>query len=489
VKLLEKAPKKAHGTTISWKRDLDVFSGETEYDFKTVAGRLQELAFLNPGLHLKLMDTRAKPRTSEFHYAGGIKEYVADVLGKKAVLTPVLSFRLGNTEIAMSWTMSDGEDIRCYANNTFNRDGGTHLTGFKNGLTRVITAYAKDHNMVKDLGDEGITGSDIRDGIVAVVNVRIPDISFSSQTKDKLVSPRAKTLVEDLITDQVASYMVANPGIAKKIADKAVTFAKAREAARRARELVKRKDFLDPMTLPGKLSDCRSKDPRISELFVVEGASAAGSAKGGRDSSYQAILPLRGKVLNAERATAEDILENGELGTLIGVLGCGIEQTGGFKYESLRYHKILLMSDADVDGAHIRTLLLTFIYRCMPRLIYNGHVYIAQPPLYGGRHGLRGDSMYFTGDTELNAYRDALPETGKESRATLHVQRYKGLGEMNAADLWATTMDPEHRNVSQVTVDDATAAERYFTLLMGDNVPGRRDWIEDNAQYATRLDT
>lgn len=634
----ETGKSKRHGTTITWKRDLTVFSGTVEYDYKTVAERLQELAFLNPGLKLTLIDSRKeKVRTTEYHYVGGIKEYVVDVLGKKTVLTPVLAFRLGNTEIAMAWTIVDGEEIRCYANNTFNRDGGTHLTGFKNGLTRVVTTYAKEHNMLKDLGDEGITGNDIRDGIVAVVNVRIPDVSFSSQTKDKLVSPRAKTLVEDLIMDQVAAYMEANPGVAKKIAEKAVTSAKAREAARRARESVKRKDFLDPMSLPGKLSDCRSKDPKRSELFIVEGASAAGcldgdtmimleggvpnaigvmayghklgikhtvysydsntgqvvptrvvnvwctkhaevvevwltngtvvkatadhrflrkdgtycpaidlqlneelvptcgmklgvqapcprvarilrqgemqpvydievegphhnfalyagvfvhnSAKGGRDSEFQAILPLRGKVLNAERASAEDILDNGELGTLIGVLGCGIEQTGGFNYEKLRYHKILLMTDSDVDGAHIRTLLLTFIYRCMPRLIYNGNIYIAQPPLYGARHSLRGEALYFLGDAELNAYRASLPEEGAVSKKTLKIQRYKGLGEMNAEDLAVTTMDPTNRQILQVTVDDAAAAERYFDLLMGDNVSSRRDWIEDHAQYAGRIDT
>ncbi len=484
------AASKNHGTTVTWKRDLTVFTGVVEYDAKLVAGRLQELAFLNPGLQLHLVDHRKeKPKQTDFHYAGGIKEYVVDVLGKKTVLTPVVAFRLGNTEIAMAWTTSDGEDIRCYANNTYNRDGGTHLTGFKNGLTRVITAYAKDHNMLKDLGEDGITGNDIRDGIVAVVNVRIPDISFSSQTKDKLVSPRAKTLVEDLLNDQVTAYMEANPGVAKKIADKAVTSAKAREAARRAREAVKRKDFLDPMSLPGKLSDCRSKDPRTSELFIVEGASAAGSAKGGRDSSFQAILPLRGKVLNAERASTESILENGELGTLISVLGCGIEQTGGFKYENLRYHKILIMTDSDVDGAHIRTLLLTFLYRCMPRLIHNGNIFIAQPPLYSGRHSLRGDVAYFLGDAELQAYRDSLPDEGKESKQTLRLQRYKGLGEMNAADLAVTTMDPANRKILQVTVDDASAAEKYFDLLMGDDVANRRDWIEDNAQYASRIDT
>ena len=300
------------------------------------------------------------------------------MVGKKKNLIPILAFKsqLG-AEVAFTWTDRDGEDVRCYANNTFNSDGGTHQQGFRTGLTRLIAGYAKEHGLTKGLSDEGITGQDVRDGLLAVVSVKIRDPRFSSQTKDKLVTPGAKALVEDIFSDQVQHYFEQNPGIAKKIAERAVISAKAREAARAARENVKRKEYMDPMSLPGKLSDCQSKDPALCELFLVEGDSAAGSSKGARDRKYQAILPLRGKVLNVESKNAEHILENKELGTIITALGCGIEQTGGFDVDKLRYHKIIVMADADVDGSHIRTLLLTFFYRCAPRLLYYGHVYYA----------------------------------------------------------------------------------------------------------------
>jgi DNA gyrase subunit B len=407
-------------------------------------------------------------------------------VGKKHALTPVLYFSDNkNLDMAFVWTDANDEDVRCYTNNTFNRDGGTHATGFKNGLTRVITDYAKEHNMLKDLPEDGLTGSDIRDGIVAIINLRLGQVAFSSQTKDKLVTPRGRTIVEEMFAERVHYYLKDNPGIAKKITEKAVISAKARDAARKARDAVKRKEWLDPSYLPGKLADCQSKDPEKCELFIVEGDSAGGSAKGARDRKFQAILPLRGKVLNVERSDAENILENKELGTLITALGCGIEQVKGFTLGKLRYHKVILMTDADIDGAHIRTLLLTFIYRCMPKLIFFGHVYIAQPPLFGVRMGGVKNDYYFSDEQKLNEFRGSLTPLQKER---MRVTRYKGLGEMNPEDLWATTLDPSARVLKQVTVSDAIQAEQYFGLLMGDDVDSRRSWIEDNALSVENLD-
>jgi DNA gyrase subunit B len=474
------------GTTVRWKRDLQIFKGVIEYDRKTVAERLRELAFLNPGLKIVLTDTRKKLWTEEYLYVGGIKDYLVETVGKKKALIPVMYFTNTTTcEMAFCWTDSGDEDVRCYANNTFNRDGGKHAEGFKAGLTRLVSTYAKEHNLLKDLGEEGLTGHDIREGIVAIVNVRIPDPSYSSQTKDKLVTARVRQLVEDLFSDQVAAFFQNNPGLAKKVAEKAVINAKAREAARKAREQVQRKEWMDPLSLPGKLSDCQSKNAAESELFIVEGDSAGGSAKGGRDRRYQAILPLRGKVLNVERSDAEGILENKEIGTLITALGCGIEQSNNFNISKLRYHKIVIMTDADVDGAHIRTLLLTFFYRCMPQVIYSGHLYIAQPPLYGVTIPGRKTREYFTTDGAFDAFKASLSQ---EHRKSMRVTRYKGLGEMNAEDLWSTTLNPVHRSLLRVEITDAVQAEQYFDLLMGDDVERRRDWIGDNSTYITNLD-
>jgi DNA gyrase subunit B len=474
------------GTTITFIRDLDIFTGVTDYDATRIVRRLEELAFLNAGLTIWFSDTRDEetvPLEMEINYKGGLGEYLAHHIDRKRAVTPVITFKegTGGAEIAMAWTDHEGEDILCYANNTFNREGGTHLIGFKNALTRLIGGFAKAHGMLKGLGDEGITGADIREGLVAIVSVKMTDLSFSSQTKDKLVTPYARELVEDLFEDQVASWFEKNPAAAKKIAERAVLAAKGREAARRARDQVKRKDVLDGFTLPGKLADCQSKDAAACELFLVEGDSAGGSSKMARDRRYQAILPLRGKVLNVERASLESILDNQELGSIIAALGCGIEQTGTFNKEGLRYHKIILMADADVDGAHIRTLLLTFLYRSMPRLIYDGHVYIAMPPLYGARIKSAKNEWYFTDDEALQAFVDTLTDTQRE---LLKLTRYKGLGEMNADALAATTMDPEQRMLKQVTIDDAVAAEQMFEMLMGDDVPQRREFIEVHALSA-----
>ncbi len=480
--VMDLGPTAARGTAVRWKWDPEVFSGTTEYDAKRVAARLEELAFLNPGLKLLLQDTRRGVGTPRaFVFSNGLAEFVEVLIQKRKPVTRVFAFRAPDAEVAFAWTDSE-EETRCYANNTLNRDGGTHLTGYRSAMTKIIGDYIKTHSLDKGI-DKGVEGADIREGLIGVVSVRIPDPSFSSQTKDKLVTPRARDLVAGLLEDQFAHFLDENPGTAKKIAERAVLNARAREAARRAKEEVKRKDFMDPLSLPGKLADCTSKKAWETELFIVEGDSAGGSAKGGRDRRFQAILPLRGKVLNVERAGIDAILENKEIGTLITALGCGLENTRNFDAEKLRYHKIILMTDADVDGAHIRTLLLTFFYRCLPRLIYGGHVYVARPPLYGIRYG--GKQRYAQTDAELQNVLAALPPGG---RKTAKVTRYKGLGEMNAEALWETTLDPASRTLNPVTIDDAVAAERLFYDLMGDDVEVRRGWIAANALDA-RLDT
>lgn len=476
-----------HGTMIAWQRDLQIFKGVVEYDRKQVALRLQELAFLNPGLEIVFTDSRgAKVVEERYHYKGGIKDYLVEVVGRKKTMLPVMFFSDTSTcSMAFCWTDNHEEDIRCYANNTYNRDGGTHLTGFKDGLTRIVTTYAKEHNLLHGVPEDGLIGADIREGIVAIVNLRVSNLSFSSQTKDKLVTPEAKTIVTALFADQVAWWFKENPGAARKVAERAVINARAREAARRAREGVQRKEWLDPSSLPGKLADCQSKNAEECEIFIVEGDSAGGSAKGGRDRKTQAILPLRGKVLNVENESAEKILENKEIGTLITALGCGIVQTKSFDLSKLRYHKVVLLTDADVDGAHIRTLLLTFFYRCMPQLIFRGHLYIALPPLYGVHVPYRKKVEFLLDKEQLESFQRTLtPEQLKGSRVT----RYKGLGEMNADDLGMTTMNPAFRTMKQVTIEDAVAAEQYFNLFMGESVENRREWIENNATYANDLD-
>ena len=474
----------ATGTTVRWARDLTIFSGVIEYDADIIVTRLQELAFLNPGLTITFCDARGKKeKVLVFKYEGGIKEYVEDLVEKKKPLVPVIYVKAftkrSGAEIALTWTDASGEDVRCFANNTFNRDGGTHMTGFRFGITKAITDYCKEHDLLKNL-ESGLEGSDIRTGLVAVVNIRIPDISFSSQTKDKLVTPGAKKLVEDILTDQFVHWMTANPGHAKRIADRAVLNAKAREAAKRAREGVLRKSEMDMLSLPGKLADCQSKNPAECEIYIVEGDSAGGSAKSGRDRKFQAILPLRGKVLNVERADLEKVLDNAELGTLVTALGCGMEATKNFNLKNLRYHKVIIMTDADVDGSHIRTLLLTFFYRYMPRLIWEGFLYIAVPPLYRVKKG--NFERFFTNDEAMASYfaeqgiaRDELDDRG------YRITRYKGLGEMNPETLWETTMDPSVRTLMQVSVQDAVKAEQLFELFMGDEVDARRTYLEVNA--------
>ncbi len=476
VKNIGKA--KTSGTWVTWKWDPQIFSGVTTYDHKRILARMEELAFLNPGLTLVFTDEKGKAKS--LIYQNGVAEFVESMIAKRKPLTKVFHYRSPGSEIAFAWTESE-EEIRCYANNTFNRDGGTHLTGFRASITRTLGDYIKSHELDKGLAN-GVQAADIREGLVGVVSVRIPTPSFSSQTKDKLVSPVGREMVSGVIEDQFLHFLTENPGLARKLAERAVLNARAREAASKAREEVKRKDFMDPLSLPGKLADCSSKKPWECELILVEGASAAGTAKEGRDRHFQAILPLRGKVLNVERANIEAILENREIGTMITALGCGIENTRSFDMQKLRYHKVIIMTDADVDGEHIRTLLLTFFYRCMPKLIFDGHIYIAQPPLYGGRINGTTNNLYFTGDAELNAYVDTLPD---KSRKSLKLTRYKGLGEMNSGALWETTLNPAARVLKRVEIADAAQAETIFYELMGDNVEYRRAWLTEHAGLAT----
>ena len=474
----------ATGTAVQWKRDLTIFSGVVEYDADIICTRLQELAFLNPGLEITFADTRGKkPVVVIYRYEGGIKQYVEDLAAKRHPLFETLHLReftkKRGAEVALTWCSNSGEDVRCFANNTRNADGGTHLTGFRNGITRVIGNYIKQHKLGEML-EEGVTGDDIRTGLIAVVSIRVPDISFSSQTKDKLVTPGARRLVEDLLGEHLQAWMDTNPGVAKKIAERAVLNARAREAAKRAREGILRKSEMDILSLPGKLADCQSKNPADSELFIVEGESAGGSAKGGRDRRTQAILPLRGKVLNVERAPLEAVLDNAELGTLITALGCGTEATRDFNLQKLRYHKVIIMTDADVDGSHIRTLLLTFFYRYTPRLVHEGYLYVAQPPLFRAKRGT--SEWFFHSEQELSGF---LASTAGKNCA---VTRYKGLGEMNPETLWETTLSPENRTLVQVTVEDAIRSEQLFELLMGADVEARREYIELHGHTVAALD-
>lgn len=480
------------GTTVCFLPDPQIFTEVLEMDYAVVKKRLKELAFLNAGLTIELHDQRPvtqgkRAKKEKFVFEGGIAEYLGELVGtRERVHGDVIHFphAWGSyaVDIAMCWTHQQAGDIKCFTNNIFNVDGGTHLTGFKSGLSRVLMKLAKEKNWVKGL-KEGLTPDDLREGLFAIVSIRIGDPNFSSQTKDKLVTAGARKLVEDTLCEYLENYVEKNPRAAKQIVDKAVLSAKAREAAKRARENVERQSIMDPLSLPGKLADCQSKKPTESEIFLVEGDSAGGSAKQARDRHYQAILPLRGKVLNAERASIESIVENKELGTLINALGCGMESTGTYDPNKLRYHKVIIMCDADVDGAHIRTLLLTFLYRHIPRLIWDGYVYIAQPPLY--RVNLGKKEWFCQGDTELN---ELLNQLEAEGRGRPKIGRYKGLGEMNPETLWATTLDPEVRTLLPVEIGDAIQAEKLFEVLMGDDVEERKQFIEDNAMYVGNLD-
>jgi DNA gyrase subunit B len=474
---------KKQGTTITFKPDYEIFE-EINFDYNTLQHRLRELAFLNKGVKIILEDKREKDKKETYHYEGGIKEFVKYLnKNKKPLHSKIIYKEVENKdnviEFAIQYTDAYSEGIYTFANNINTQEGGTHLSGFKASLTRVVNDYARKNNILKEK-DENLKGEDIREGITAILSVKLSDPQFEGQTKTKLGNSEMRGIVESTVNEHLTYFLDENPQVAKYIIEKAIKSAKAREAARKARELTRRKNALDSMALPGKLADCSEKDPDLCEIYLVEGDSAGGSAKQGRDRRTQAILPLRGKILNVEKARLNRILNYQEIRSMITAFGCGIGED--FDINSLRYGKIIIMTDADVDGAHIRTLLLTFFYRYMRPLVENGNIYIAQPPLYKVQKGRK--EYYVYSDKELEKLIDE--EVGRGTNYGL--QRYKGLGEMNPEQLWDTTMNPEERVVLRVEVEDALEADEIFTTLMGDKVEPRREFIEQNAKYVSNLD-
>ncbi|KEO81228.1 DNA topoisomerase (ATP-hydrolyzing) subunit B [Tumebacillus flagellatus] len=468
------------GTIVTFKPDAEIFQETTVYEYDILEGRLRELAFLNAGLRITLTDERSeREKTDEFHYEGGIASFVEYLnKGKEVLFTPPV-FTSGEkegitAEVALQYNDSYSKDsIYSFANNINTHEGGTHESGFKSALTRVINDYARRYNLLKE-SESNLTGDDVREGICAVVSVKIPEPQFEGQTKTKLGNSEVRGIVETLFAEKFMQFLEENPSTGKKIVEKSLLAFRAREAARKARELTRRKSALEVSSLPGKLADCASRDPAESEVFIVEGDSAGGSAKQGRDRHRQAILPLRGKIINVEKARLDKILSNNEIRTIITALGTGIGDD--FNIEKARYHKIIIMTDADVDGSHIRILLLTFFYRYMRELIKVGYVYMAQPPLFKISKGKNVSYAY--SDKQLE---ERLNEIGRQG---VNIQRYKGLGEMNPEQLWETTMDPESRTLLQVSIEDAAKAEILFDQLMGDRVEPRRDYIEQNARFA-----
>ena len=476
----EMAEGERSGTAVTYKPDAEIFQETTTHEFEILETRLRELAFLNGGLRITLRDERAgKQREEEFLYQGGISSFVEYLNKDREVLFKPPVFTSGEkdgivAEVALQYNDSYSKDnIYSFANNINTHEGGTHESGFKSALTRVINDYARRNNMLKE-SESNLTGDDVREGICAIISVKIPEPQFEGQTKTKLGNSEVRGIVETIFADKFMTFLDENPSTAKKIIEKSLLAFRAREAARKARELTRRKSALEVSSLPGKLADCSSRDPAESEVFIVEGDSAGGSAKQGRDRHRQAILPLRGKILNVEKARLDKILSNNEIRAIITALGTGIGDD--FNIEKARYHKIIIMTDADVDGSHIRTLLLTFLYRYMRELIKAGYVYIAQPPLYKISKGKTVTYAY--NDRELELKLNEIGRTG------INIQRYKGLGEMNPEQLWETTMDPESRSLLQVSIENAALAEQYFDQLMGDRVEPRRDFIEAHARYA-----
>ncbi|KLK98705.1 DNA gyrase subunit B [Bacillus pumilus] len=472
------------GTTTHFVPDPEIFNETIEFDYDTLANRVRELAFLTKGVNIIIEDLReGKERKNEYCYEGGIKSYVEHLNRSKEVVHEEPVYIEGEkdgitVEVALQYNDSYTSNIYSFANNINTYEGGTHEAGFKTGLTRVINDYARKNGVFKD-GDSNLSGEDVREGLTAIISIKHPDPQFEGQTKTKLGNSEARTITDSLFSEALEKFLLENPDSAKKIVEKGLMAARARMAAKKARELTRRKSALEVSSLPGKLADCSSKDPSISELYIVEGDSAGGSAKQGRDRHFQAILPLRGKILNVEKARLDKILSNNEVRAMITALGTGIGED--FTLEKARYHKVVIMTDADVDGAHIRTLLLTFFYRYMRQIIENGYVYIAQPPLYKVQQGKRVEYVY--NDKQLDELLKSLPQTPKPG-----LQRYKGLGEMNATQLWETTMDPDARTLLQVTLEDAIDADETFEMLMGDKVEPRRNFIEENAQYVKNLD-
>ncbi|SFD18669.1 DNA topoisomerase (ATP-hydrolyzing) subunit B [Clostridium uliginosum] len=469
------------GTEVYFKPDEEIFE-EIIFDFEILSQRLRELAFLNKGINIKLIDKR-NDKEENYHYEGGIKSFVAYLNRNKAVLheEPIYVEGLKDgilVEVALQYNDGYTENLFSFANNIDTIEGGTHLAGFKTALTRAFNDYVKRYGFLKD-NDKNLSGDDIREGLTAVVSVKIEEPQFEGQTKTKLGNSEVKGIVDSIVSESVGAFLEENPNIGKIIVDKALMAARARDAARKARELT-RKSILERTTLPGKLSDCSSKDPRECEIYIVEGDSAGGSAKQGRNRKFQAILPLRGKIMNVEKQRLDKILNSDTIRSMITAFGAGIGKD--FDVEKIRYNRIIIMTDADVDGAHIRTLLLTFFYRYMRELVDQGHVYIAQPPLFKVSKGKK--EMYAYSDKELD---QALQEIGGKDNS-VDIQRYKGLGEMNANQLWETTMDPEKRILLKANVEDAMAADEIFTILMGEKVEPRREFIEKNAKNVVNLD-
>lgn len=471
------------GTSVQFKPDGEIFD-TLEYDFDVLGQRLRELAFLNKGIHITLIDERAgKEQEEVYHYEGGIKSFVSYLNRNKEPLHPDPIYVEGikdgvSVEVAIQYNDGYNENIFSFANNIDTVEGGTHLVGFKTALTRAFNDYAKKFGHLKE-NDKKLSGDDIREGLTAVISVKLAEPQFEGQTKTKLGNSEVRGIVDSIFGETLATYLEENPLVGKVVIDKALVAARAREAARKARELT-RKSVLERSSLPGKLADCSSKDPRECEIYIVEGDSAGGSAKQGRDRKFQAILPLRGKILNVEKQRLDRILNSDTIRSMITAFGAGIGDD--FDIEKIRYNRIIIMTDADVDGAHIRTLLLTFFYRYMRELIDGGHVFIAQPPLYKVEKGKQSEYAY--SDEELDAVLEKFG--GKDS--SVGIQRYKGLGEMNAEQLWDTTMDPEKRILLKATVEDAMEADEIFTILMGDKVEPRREFITKNAKKVINLD-
>ena len=485
VKVIGKCSAEKHGTKVTFHPDPTIFE-ETVYDYDTLKQRLRETAFLTKGLRIVLSDARVDPvHTHEFHYAGGIKEFVTYLNKSKEALYPEVIYCEGTrdgvyVEVAMQHNDSYNDATYSFVNNIITPEGGTHLAGFRNALTKTFNTYARANKILKDT-EPALTGDDIREGLTAIISIKIEEPQFEGQTKQKLGNSEARGAVDSVVSEQLTYFLEQNPTVAKNIFEKSLLAQRAREAARKARDLTRRKTALEGMSLPGKLADCSDKDPKNCEIFIVEGDSAGGSAKTARSRATQAILPLRGKILNVEKARLDKIYGNAEIKAMITAFGTGIHED--FDISKLRYNKIIIMTDADVDGAHIATLMLTFLYRFMPELIKQGHVYLATPPLY--KIEKNKNVWYAYDDNELNSI---LTEIGRDGNNK--IQRYKGLGEMDAEQLWETTMDPEKRILKRVMIDEENSSEIdvTFTTLMGDKVEPRREFIEENAKYVQNLD-
>ena len=480
-------PSSCTGTDVTFLPDRQIFE-ETVYDYDTLSTRLREQAFLNAGIIIRFSDQRdpENPRVEEMHYEGGIRSFVEHIHARKGLEVlhrPVIYLSTEqndvSAEIALQYNDSYNELVLSFANNIHTMEGGSHETGFKSALTRVFNDYARTKNILRE-GDRNFSGEDVREGITAIISVKLPDAQFEGQTKTKLGNTEIRSLIDTMVYDKLSEYFEENPGIARLILEKAVNASRAREAARKARELTRRKSALESASLPGKLADCADRDNVNTEIYIVEGDSAGGSAKAGRDRRFQAILPLWGKMLNVEKARLEKVYGNEKLLPVVIALGTGLGEE--FDISKLRYGKVIIMADADVDGSHIRTLMLTFFFRFMRPLVESGHVYIAQPPLFKVSRGKQ--VRYAFSERERDEY-SALLSGGTGS---CDIQRYKGLGEMDATQLWETTMDPESRTILKVNLEDAQRADEIFTILMGDKVQPRKEFIEQNAKYVRNLD-